>query len=186
VAALIPDKFDTRASNLRQSSFGRFDRATLARSHYAAGAMSLTTIPWIITIITTLWFGFMAHRAERNWVLWGLGGGLFALVTSTIVFGLGHASSIPFSEHERSTLQVKWSVISFLLVGIIGWLFTLGMHRQHLLVWRLFRVESTPLNPGPATAGEPQPKSTPTPKPLQETSPAAKPPQEQRGDGKAR
>lgn len=146
--------------------------------------MSLTTIPWIITIITTLWFGFMAHRGERNWVLWGLGGGLFALVTSTIVFGLGHASSIPFSDHERSSLQVKWSVISFLLVGIVGWLLTLSLHRQHLLLWRLVGVESGPLNPNPATAGEPQLKTTPTTKPMQETAPATRPATEQRGDGK--
>lgn len=146
--------------------------------------MSLTTIPWIITIITTLWFGFMAHRGERNWVLWGLGGGLFALVTSTIVFGLGHASSIPFSDHERSSLQVKWSVISFLLVGIVGWLLTLSLHRQHLLLWRLFGVESGPLNLNPATAGEPQLKTTPTTKPMQETAPATRPATEQRGDGK--
>jgi|SRR6516162_6626565 hypothetical protein len=147
--------------------------------------MSLTTIPWIITIITTLWFGFMALRAERNWVLWGLGGGLLALVTSTIVFGLGHASSIPFSEHERSTLQVKWSIISFLLVGIIGWLLTLSLHRQHLLLWRLFHLESTPLNPTPAAAGEPQPKSSASTKSMQENVPA-KPASEQRGDGKGR
>jgi hypothetical protein len=146
--------------------------------------MSLTTIPWIITIITALWFGFMAHRGERNWVLWGLGGGLLALVTSTIVFGLGHASSIPFSEHERSSLQLKWSVISFLLVGILGWLLTLSLHRQHLLLWKLFGVESGPLTPTAATAGEPQPKTTPTAKPIQETMPAAKPVTEQRGDGK--
>jgi hypothetical protein len=148
--------------------------------------MSLTRIPWIITIITTLCFGIMAYRAERNWVLWGLGGGLFALVTSTIVFGLGHASSIPFSEHERSSLQIKWAVISILLVGIVGWLLTLSLHRQHLVLWRLFGIESGPLNPSPATAGEPQPKSTPTAKPMQETVPGAKPATEQRGDGKGR
>ena len=148
--------------------------------------MSLTTIPWVIGIITALWFGFMALRAERNWVLWGLGGGLFALVTSTIVFGLGHASSIPFSEHERSSLQVQWAVISILLVGIIGWLLTLSLHRQHLLLWKLFRLDSNQLNPTPASAGEPQPKASPLPKTTQETAPASKPPQEQRVDGKGR
>ena len=143
--------------------------------------MSLTTVPWIIAIITSLWFGFMALRAERNWVLWGLGGGLFALVTSTIVFGLGHASSTPFSEHERSSLQVQWSVISILLVGIIGWLLTLGLHRQHLLLGRLFRVDS-----GPSSAGEPQPKANPPAKATQEAVPTSKPVQEPRNDGKGR
>ena len=147
--------------------------------------MSLTTIPWIIGIITALWFGFMAHRGERNWVLWGLGGGLFALVASTIVFGLGYASSTPFSGQERSSLQIKWAVISVLLVGISGWLLTMSLHRQHLLVWRLFGMESGPLNPSPATVGEPQPKTMPTAKPTQETVPATKPASEQRGDGKS-
>jgi hypothetical protein len=140
--------------------------------------MSLTTIPWIIAIITALWFGFMAHRGERNWVLWGLGGGLFALVTSTIVFGLGYASSNPFSEQERSSLHTKWAVISVLVVGITGWLLTMSLHRQHFLL-------GSQLNPSPATAGESQPKHIPTAKPTQETVPAAKPASQQRGDGKS-
>lgn len=144
--------------------------------------MSLTTIPWVIAIITSLWFGFMAHRAERNWVLWGLGGGLFALVTSTIIFGLGHASSTPFSEHERSTLQVEWAVISVLLVGIIGWLLTLSLHRQHLLLGRILRVDS---GPTPASTSELQPKASPPTK-TQETVATSKSTQEQRADGKAR
>jgi len=148
--------------------------------------MSLTTIPWIIAIITAFWFGFMALRTERNWVLWGLGGGLFALVTSTIVFGLGLASSFPFSEHERSSLQVKWAVISILLVGIVGWLLTLSLHRQHLLLWRLFRVDSGPLNPTPASAGEPQPKASSPARTTQEPVSASKPAQEPRGDAKGR
>ena len=158
-----------------------FDRATTVSDRHVAEVMSLTTIPWVIGILTALWFGLMARWAERNWVSWGLGGGVFALVTSTIVFGLGHASSIAFSEHERSALQVKWTVISFLLVGIVGWLLTLGLHRQHLLLLRLFGIESGQLNPTPASAGEPQPKMNPLPKTTQEATPPAKPTQEQRG-----
>jgi hypothetical protein len=148
--------------------------------------MSLTTIPWIVAVITALWFGFMARQAERNWVLWGLGGGLFGLVTSTIVFGLGHASSIPFSEHERSALQAEWTVISVLLVAVVGWLLTLSLHRQHLLLWSLFRPSSPQSNPTPASASEPQPKAGLSTKTTPQASPASKPAQEQRGDGKGR
>ena len=147
--------------------------------------MSLT-IPWILTVVTALLFGWMAWRAERNWVLWALGGGLFALVSSTIVFGLGHASTVPFSERERSALQLQWAIISVVLLVVIGWLLTLSLHRQHLLLWRLFRPGTAQLSPTPASAGEPQPKVSPPAKTTQETAPASKPAQDQRGGGKGR
>lgn len=139
--------------------------------------MSLT-IPWILAVLTALWFGWMAWRAERNWVLWVIGGGLFALVTSTIIFGLGHASTTPFSEHARSALQLDWTIISIVLILVIGWLLTLGLHRQHLLIWRLFRPESTTVTPM-SSGSETQVKANVTSKPASET-PAAKPAQEQR------
>jgi hypothetical protein len=148
--------------------------------------MSLTTIPWILTVVTALLFGWMAWRAQRNWVLWVFGGGLFALVSSTIVFGLGHASTFPFSERERSALQLQWTIISVVLIAVIGWLLTLSLHRQHLLIWRLFRPGTAQLSPTTASVGELQPKAGPPAKTAQETAPASKPAQEQRGDGKGR
>ncbi|HEV2208307.1 MAG TPA: hypothetical protein VG167_05990 [Verrucomicrobiae bacterium] len=92
--------------------------------------MNDLSIPWILTAITAIWFGAMARRAERNWVLWGLGGGFFALVTSTIIFGLGHAASIPFSQRDVAGMHFKWAAISVVVIGVLGWLFTLGLHRR--------------------------------------------------------
>jgi len=89
----------------------------------------LTTIPWLLALVTALWFGWMARRAERNWVLWGLGGAAFALVTSTIVFGLGQAASIPFSQSQRAALHLEWTVVAVVLIGLLGGLMTLGLPR---------------------------------------------------------
>lgn len=147
-----------------------FARATVAGPHYAA-AMSFT-IPWILAVLTALGFGWMAWRAEKNWVLWVLGGGLFALVTSTIIFGLGHASTTPFSEQERSALQLEWTIISAVLILVTGWLLTLSLHRQHLLIWRLFVPETAAITAKPASGIENQPKPGATPKPAAETLPA--------------
>jgi hypothetical protein len=77
----------------------------------------------------------MAGRSGRNWALWALGGGLFALSTSTIIFGLGHASAIPFSDQENTKLHYEWTALSILVIAVVGWLFTTPLHR-HLLLWR--------------------------------------------------
>ena len=92
-------------------------------------------VPWLVAVVTAIWFGFAAQRAERNWVLWSLGGGLFALVASTIVFGLGHAAAMPFSDQERTRLHLQWTGEAVVLIGIMGWLFTLGLHRQGWRFW---------------------------------------------------
>lgn len=93
--------------------------------------MSITSTPWILALITAIWFALMARRAQGNWVLWAIGGGLFALVTSTIIFGLGDAGSIPFSDHDRVVFHLKWTAISVVVIGVLGWLFTWGLHRHH-------------------------------------------------------
>ena len=98
--------------------------------------MEITTIPWLLAFVAAAWFGLMARGAGRNWVLWGLGGALFALVTSTIVFGLGSASCIPFSDHDRSVFHLQWTVISVVLIAAGGWLLTMSLHRHHLLLLR--------------------------------------------------
>jgi hypothetical protein len=87
-------------------------------------------IPWLLAVATAIWFGLTARRAERDATLWSLGGGFFALVVSTIVFGLGHAAAMPFSAHERARLHVQWTGEAVVLIGILGWLFTLGLYRR--------------------------------------------------------
>jgi hypothetical protein len=94
--------------------------------------------PWILAAATALWFGLMARRAARAWTLWGLGGGVFGLVTATIVWGVGESASIPFSEHDLELFHIKWTIIAVILIGVLGWLLTLGLHQQHLAIWRAF------------------------------------------------
>jgi hypothetical protein len=97
--------------------------------------MSVSFVPWALAAATAAWFGWMAGRNGRNWALWALGGGLFALVASTIIFGLGHASATPFSDQERTKLHYEWTVLSIVVIAVVGWLFTTPFHR-HLLRWR--------------------------------------------------
>ncbi len=132
--------------------------------------MSITFIPWALGALTACWFGFMAFQAGRTWGVWALVGGIFGLVTSTYIFGLCHAVAIPFSDHARTVLHLKWTVVSVIVVGALGWLFTMGLHRQHLALWKTFGNTSTPTAERTAPAA-PQPAKQPPLKPE-----SAKPP----------
>lgn len=100
--------------------------------------MEIGAIPWLLAIVTAGWFGWMAHRAARNVTLWAVGGAAFGLVVSTIILGLGHAASIPFSDHERAVDQIKWTTAAVVIIGVGGWALSSGLHRHHLKLWRKF------------------------------------------------
>ena len=59
-------------------------------------------VPWPVAALTAVWFGFMAYKAGKNAVLWGIGGGVLALVVTTLVMGLGQAAFIPFTSAEQN------------------------------------------------------------------------------------
>ncbi len=84
-----------------------------------------------MAVITAGWFSLMARRAGRSMALWGLGGGCFALTLTTIVWGVGHAAAIPFSDADRVKFHIRWSVEAFVLIILIGWVpaFFLGSKR---------------------------------------------------------
>jgi hypothetical protein len=109
--------------------------------------MEIGMAPWLLALLTAGWFGWMARREERNLALWAVGGFAFGLVTSTLVLGLGQASSIPFSDHERKVDQIEWTVAAVVLIAVAGWLLTASLHRHHLTVWRKFKpgADSTDL-----------------------------------------
>jgi hypothetical protein len=117
--------------------------------------MELGFFPGLLAGLTAGWFGWMAHRAGRNRTLWAVGGAAFALITSTIVFGLGRSVSIPYSAHERAVDHFEWVVSAVALIGVVGWLLTLGLHRHHLVLWRTIKPESSqtadskPASPAP-------------------------------------
>jgi hypothetical protein len=117
--------------------------------------METERLPWLFAALTAAWFGWMAHRADRTSVLWAVGGGAFGLVVSTLMLGLGHASSIPFSAQDRTNIQIKWILVAAAIIGAIGWLLTASLHRHYLRARE--RLAADAGQPGPV-APAPMPK----------------------------
>jgi hypothetical protein len=128
--------------------------------------METERLPWLLAVLTAAWFAWLAHRMGRNLIIWAVGGGAFGLVTSTLVIGLGHATTIPFSEHERKVAEMKWAIAAAMLIGVIGWMLTAGLHRHRQFLWQ--KPQPVP-DPAPPAPGNPaaQTSSKPPVKPQQ-------------------
>jgi len=81
-------------------------------------------------VATAIWFGLMAYRAGRAWYGWALGGAIFALVASTIVFGVTQATFLPLSHTAYVHWRVRSVAIAFLVIFILGWILTLSLRRK--------------------------------------------------------
>ncbi len=103
--------------------------------------MNITTIPWIVAVVAALAFGWLAHRAERGWLSWALGGGLLGLLATTIIWGVGQAAAIPFSDHARTMQHIHWTLEAVGVVVVCG----------IILAWCLPRRPAPPQSP----AGKP-------------------------------
>ena len=86
--------------------------------------------PWIIAGLTAAWFGFLAHRAGRSVTLWALGGGFFGLTVTTIVWGVGQAAAIPFSDQDRTNFRIWWAVGALVIVAVCSGALMLFLKRQ--------------------------------------------------------
>ena len=86
--------------------------------------------PWIIAALAAAWFGLMAHRAGRSVALWALGGGFFGLTVTTIVWGVGQAAALPFSDQDRTTFHIRWTVEALVIVGVCSGALMLFLKRQ--------------------------------------------------------
>ena len=113
-------------------------------------------IPWPVALATALWFGVMAARADKNGVLWAIGGGLLGLVVTTIVLGLGQATFIPSSTEAIMPFRLKAAALAILLVLGVGWLFTGTLHR-HLLASLKRTAAGAPETPPKPPAPSPKP-----------------------------
>ena len=111
-------------------------------------------IPWPVAAGAAAWFGVMAFRAGKNFVLWAIGGGLLGLVLTTIVLGLAQATFMPFSTGEIVPFRLKMAGLAILLVVGAGWLFTGSLHR-HLLA----ALKRSPPPTSPAVPQKPPPPS---------------------------
>jgi hypothetical protein len=105
--------------------------------------METERLPWVFAVLTAAWFGWMAARAGRSWALWAVGGGVFGLVVSTLMLGLGRAASIPYSSHDEHMDRLKWIVTAAVLILVIGWMLTSSLHQLHLTIWRRLKTGSS-------------------------------------------
>ncbi len=108
------------------------------------------SIPWPVAVATAIWFGVMARKADKNLVLWAIGGGLLGLVVTTILLGLAQATFMPFSTGEIVPFRLKMAGLAILFVAGVGWLFTGSLHR-HLLA----ALKRSALPPAPAVPAKP-------------------------------
>ena len=81
-------------------------------------------ISWFLAAAMAIWFGVLAYRGNRRWVLWMVGGALISLVVSTIVFGLCEAVFIPMSHKDYVVFRIESIALQALavvfFVGIPG------------------------------------------------------------------
>lgn len=127
--------------------------------------MEIGIIPWLLAMTTAAWFWWMAWRAGRNATLWAVGGAAFGLVISTVLLGLGQASSIPFSDHDRTADQIKWTAAAVVIIVAGGWALTSGLHHHHLMLWRKFKRDNAASNGSePNTASAPASKQPSAPR----------------------
>ena len=103
-------------------------------------------IPWPVALATAVWFGVMAARSDKNFVLWAIGGGLLGLVVTTIILGLGQATFMPFSTEAITPFRLRTAGLAILLILGVGWLFTGSLHR-HLLASLKRTAASAPETP---------------------------------------
>ena len=108
-------------------------------------------IPWPVAAATAAWFGLMAYKAGKNCVVWAFGGGVLALVVTTIVVGLAQATFIPYYTDEIATTRLKVAALSVVLVLCLGWLFTGTLH-EHIRELLKRGTELTAKEPPPASA----------------------------------
>jgi hypothetical protein len=99
-------------------------------------------IPWPVAAATAAWFGVMAYKAGKNGVLWAIGGGMLALIVTTLVMGLGQAAFIPFTSGEQAMFRIKIGALAIFIVVCLGWLFTGSLHPHLLAPWK--NLKATP------------------------------------------
>ncbi len=109
--------------------------------------MTITIVPWLLAVLTALWFSYVATRAGRSRIAWALSGGLLGLLITTFFFGVAQASAIPFSEHQRAVFHLEWTMICAAIIAVVGILISLTL-----------RVSSRASQP--ATAPPPRPPGT--------------------------
>ncbi len=100
-------------------------------------------IPWPMAFLTALWFGVMALKAQKNAVLWAVGGAVLGLIVTTIILGLSQAVFIPMTDDQVTPFRVKMTLVAVIVVVGVGWLFAGSLHRH------LWAIVKRPADPSP-------------------------------------
>ena len=89
-------------------------------------------VPWILSIVTAIWFGVMGLRADGYWLRWAVAGALFALVASTMVLGLCDAALFPTSPEEYVSFRINSVALAVLPILLVGGIPMIRLLRQGL------------------------------------------------------
>ncbi|MGH7970343.1 MAG: hypothetical protein ACREIC_16595 [Limisphaerales bacterium] len=92
--------------------------------------MSITIIPWFIAAFGAICFAWMARHFGRNLLPWALSGGFAALIVTTIIWGVGRAADIPFSDHDRLVFHLRWTLEALATVVAVLVLLILRLRAQ--------------------------------------------------------
>jgi hypothetical protein len=92
--------------------------------------MSDMFIPWSLAGLAAIWFGTVARRAGRNWLLWAIAGGITGLVICTFILGLEHATFIPYSVKDQSGFRFKVLALSVAVMLLVGLVLTIPLRRD--------------------------------------------------------
>jgi hypothetical protein len=119
-------------------------------------------VPWPVAAATAIWFGVMAYKAGKNATLWAIGGGMLALIITTVVMGLGQAAFVPFTSEQQSMFRIKIGALAIFIVFCLGWLFTGSLHPHLLAPWKKpgETPKGLPAGPAPVVPAKP-PGTTP-------------------------
>ncbi len=117
-------------------------------------------IPWPVAAATAAWFGVMAYKSGKNFVLWAIGGGVLGLVATTIVLGLAQATFIPYYTAEIHVFRLKLATLAIAIVLCAGWLFTGTLHRRLFASWKERGAEPAAEVPAKPPAAAPKPPAS--------------------------
>ncbi len=88
---------------------------------------TIFTLPWVFTVVAAIWLGALAWKSGRSWIGWAIGAAIATVALTTIVFGLAHAASIPFSDYDRAAFRARTALVLAVLLLIVAGAITWGM-----------------------------------------------------------
>ena len=88
------------------------------------------SFPWVMGVVSALFFAFIAHRTERSRLIWAVSGGMVGLTLTAIAMGLGHATAVPYSQPELARNFTRAAVGSGAVLGLTGIILLLILRRN--------------------------------------------------------